>query len=205
MARKTKVKCLHCGKTDLKEIMVKSEYNSRRYLHEDCKKEYEAFRREEEREQREKDSMFKTFAEIYEVQNYQDISTRIYIMFTNLRQGNPVFSGKAFDKRYREGFSYYVIERAILDCRDRIEYANKTKDFQSMSSAMFYGIKIIVDRIPSVNKKVQREMAQREIEERRAKQTSIDEELLESVLEQQQGLEERESKKSDTVDISRFL
>lgn len=203
MAKANKVKCVLCGKSDSKDIMVKTEHSGRRYLHEDCAEEFENFKKGELEETKSKDSMYKLWAEVYGIQNYQDISSRIYAMFTNLRQGNPVFRGKSFDRRYREGFTYDVIERTIEDCRDKIDYANSTKDFESLSSAMFYGIKIVVDRIPAINRKVQREKASREVEEARALSAKVDEELMESVEEQQNT--DRQNRTSNTVDISRFL
>lgn len=202
----TKYKCPICKETDSVELLTQHESYKRRYLHPECLEKHLEKVELEKIEEEEKNSMYTKFSEVYGIQNYEDISSRIYGMFSKLRAGNPVFSGKGFDKRYREGFSYAVIERTIVDCEDRIKYSLSDKDFQSVSSAMYYGIKIIVDRIPTVSKKYERELRAKAVqEERKNNPVEVDSGFLDAHEEDPMERFKRNKKRTNERDISSFL
>ncbi len=160
-----KYKCPVCKQSEVSSLLVQHEVYPKRWMHPECRDEAIEKKRINTIEQEEKDSMYVKFSEIYGIDNYEDISSRIYTMFSNLRAGNPVFKGRSFDKRYREGFSYPVIEKAIEYCEKEIKYSIETKNFTSTASAMFYGMKIIVDKIPFVQKQYDKEQRIKEFNE----------------------------------------
>lgn len=205
-----KYKCPICKETDYKTNLIQNDFYPKRWIHESCFEEVREKKEADAKEQAEKDSMYKKLAEIYCLRNYEDLNKRTFTMFANLRAGNPVFRGKSFDRRYREGFSYPIIERTLEEVRENIEYANQTKDFESINTAVYYGIKIVVDRIPAVQRKYERE--QRVIafnEENRLKALNavIDEERLDAHEEDSiakfKALNAK--KKKNENDISAFL
>lgn len=200
-------KCPICGVRDRESNLTLCEelYKVRR-VHPECANEKLKVIREDRQEQAEKDSMYEKWAEVYSIDNYEDMNQRTFQMFANLRAGNPVFKGKSFDKRYRAGFSYPVIERTIIDCEDRIKYANGSKDFDSIGSAMYYGIKIIVDRIPSVSRIYEREMRAKAVNEERRKETQVNMGELESFSEDSMDIFKRKQKeRKNERDISAFI
>ena len=196
-------KCPICKENGIIHDMVTHEKYPRRYLHKSCleSKMEEIKWQEKENEAREK--MFQTLAEIYNVE-YSNISPFSYAMFERLRNGTPVFSGKAFDRRYKEGFDYEVIEETLKACRESIEYANKTKNFQSLTQSISYGMRIIVDRIPMISKRVERQRKADEVEKLRAENEKIDHDRIKAT-EVDSPIPRKRKRKKNENDISKFL
>ena len=92
-------KCPICGVRDRESNLTLCEelYKVRR-VHPECANEKLKVIREDRQEQAEKDSMYEKWAEVYGIDNYEDMNQRTFQMFANLRAGNPVFKGKSFDK-----------------------------------------------------------------------------------------------------------
>ena len=216
MARKKKepvirkYKCPICKQTDFKTNLIQNDFYPKRWIHESCFEEVREQKEADAKEQAEKNSMYEKLAEIYCLRNYEDLNKRTFTMFANLRAGNPVFRGKSFDKRYRAGFSYPIIERTLDEVRENIEYANQTKEFDSINTAIYYGIKIVVDRIPAVQRKYEREqriIAFNEENRRKELEKVVDEDMLDAYEEDSitKFKKLNSKKKTDENDISAFL
>ena len=185
--------------------MVQYEKLPNRYLHPECKEmEMERFKRNQI-EQEKKDIFWQTLAEIVNLK-FVDIPPRIYTLAQNLRSGNPVFNKKKTDKRYRDGFEWDVMTRTVIDSKQKIRTAIETKDFQSIDSALYYVMKIVVNRIPLVHQKMERE--KKALEVQKAREASITQEDIENIIQYQYDEEDekpRKERKKLGNDISKWL
>ena len=205
MAKQSIRTCPVCKKKDKIDVMVQYEKLPNRYLHPECKEmEMERFKRNQI-EQEKKDIFWQTLAEIVNLK-FVDIPPRIYTLAQNLRSGNPVFNKKKTDKRYRDGFEWDVMTRTVIDSKQKIRTAIETKDFQSIDSALYYVMKIVVNRIPLVHQKMERE--KKALEVQKAREASITQEDIENIIQYQydeEGEKPRKERKKLGNDISKWL
>lgn len=205
MAKQSIRTCPVCKKKDKINVMVQYEKLPNRYLHPECKEmEMERFKRNQI-EQEKKDIFWQTLAEIVNLK-FVDIPPRIYTLAQNLRSGNPVFNKKKTDKRYRDGFEWDVMTRTVIDSKQKIRTAIETKDFQSIDSALYYVMKIVVNRIPLVHQKMERE--KKALEVQKAREASITQEDIENIIQYQYDEEDekpRKERKKLGNDISKWL
>ena len=205
MAKQSIRTCPVCKKKDKIDVMVQYEKLPNRYLHPECREiEIERFNKNQiEKEQ--KDIFWKTLSEIVNLK-FIDIPPRIYTLAQNLRSGNPVFNKKKTDKRYRDGFEWDVMTRTVIDSKQKIRTAIETKDFQSIDSALYYVMKIVVNRIPLVNQKMERE--KKALEVQKAREESITQEKIKNIIRYQYDEEDekpRKERKKLGNDISKWL
>lgn len=205
MAKQSIRTCPVCKKKDKIDVMVQYEKLPNRYLHPECKEmEMERFKRNQI-EQEKKDIFWQTLAEIVNLK-FVDIPPRIYTLAQNLRSGNPVFNKKKTDKRYRDGFEWDVMTRTVIDSKQKIRIAIETKDFQSIDSALYYVMKIVVNRIPLVHQKMERE--KKALEVQKAREASITQEDIKNIIKYQYDEEDekpRKKRKKLGNDISKWL
>ena len=205
MAKQSIRTCPVCKKKDKIDVMVQYEKMPNRYLHPECKEiEVEKFKRNQI-EQEQKDIFWKTLAEIVNLK-FVDIPPRIYTLAQNLRNGNPVFNKKKTDKRYRDGFEWDVMTKTVIDSKQKIRTAIETKDFQSIDSALYYIMKIVVNRIPLVHQKMERE--KKALEVQKARQESLTQEDIKNIIKYQYDEEDerpRKKRKKLGNDISKWL
>ena len=205
MAKQSIRTCPVCKKKDKIDVMVQYEKLPNRYLHPECKEmEIERFKRNQI-EQEKKDVFWETLAEIVNLK-FVDIPPRIYTLAQNLRNGNPVFNKKKTDKRYRDGFEWDVMTRTVIDSKQKIRTAIETKDFQSIDSALYYVMKIVVNRIPLVHQKMERE--KKALEVQKAREESITQEEIKNIIRYQYDEEDekpRKKRKKLGNDISKWL
>ena len=205
MAKQSIRTCPVCKKKDKIDVMVQYEKLPNRYLHPECREiEIERFNKNQiEKEQ--KDIFWKTLSEIVNLK-FIDIPPRIYTLAQNLRSGNPVFNKKKTDKRYRDGFEWDVMTRTVIDSKQKIRTAIETKDFQSIDSALYYVMKIVVNRIPLVDQKMERE--KKALEVQKAREESITQEKIKNIIRYQYDEEDekpRKERKKLGNDISKWL
>lgn len=205
MAKQSIRTCPVCKKKDKIDVMVQYEKLPNRYLHPECKEmEIEKFNRNQI-EQEKKDIFWKTLAEIVNLK-FVDIPPRIYTLAQNLRSGNPVFNKRKTDKRYRDGFEWDVMTRTVVDSKKKIRTAIETKDFQSIDSALYYIMKIVVNRIPLVHQKMERE--KKALEVQKAREASLTQEDIKNIIQYQDDEEDekpRKKRKKLGNDISKWL
>ena len=205
MAKQSIRTCPVCKKKDKIDVMVQYEKLPNRYLHPECKEmEIEKFKINQI-EQEKKDIFWQTLAEIVNLK-FVDIPPRIYTLAQNLRSGNPVFNKRKTDKRYRDGFEWDVMTRTVIDSKQKIRTAIKTKDFQSIDSALYYIMKIVVNRIPLVHQKMERE--KKALEVQRAREASLTQEDIKNIIQYQYDEEDekpRKKRKKLGNDISKWL
>ncbi|MFZ2576676.1 MAG: hypothetical protein WAX22_04270 [Lactococcus hircilactis] len=205
MAKQSIRTCPVCKKKDKIDVMVQYEKLPNRYLHPECREiEIERFKKNQT-EKEQKDIFWKTLSEIVNLK-FIDIPPRIYTLAQNLRSGNPVFNKKKTDKRYRDGFEWDVMTRTVIDSKQKIRTAIETKDFQSIDSALYYVMKIVVNRIPLVNQKMERE--KKALEVQKAREESITQEKIKNIIRYQYDEEDekpRKERKKLGNDISKWL
>lgn len=205
MAKQSIRTCPVCKKKDKIDVMVQYEKLPNRYLHPECKEmEIEKFKINQI-EQEKKDIFWQTLAEIVNLK-FVDIPPRIYTLAQNLRSGNPVFNKKKTDKRYRDGFEWDVMTRTVIDSKQKIRTAIETKDFQSIDSALYYVMKIVVNRIPLVHQKMERE--NKALEVQKAREASITQEDIKNIIRYQYDEKDekpRKKRKKLGNDISKWL
>ncbi|QGJ84931.1 hypothetical protein [Lactococcus phage P1048] len=205
MAKQSIRTCPVCKKKDKIDVMVQYEKLPNRYLHPECKEmEIEKFKINQI-EQEKKDIFWETLAEIVNLK-FVDIPPRIYTLAQNLRSGNPVFNKRKTDKRYRDGFEWDVMTRTVIDSKKKIRTAIETKDFQSIDSALYYIMKIVVNRIPLVHQKMERE--KRALEVQKAREASLTQEDIKKIVRYQYDEEDekpRKKRKKLGNDISKWL
>ena len=205
MAKQSIRTCPVCKKKDKIDVMVQYEKLPNRYLHPECKEmEIEKFKINQI-EQEKKDIFWETLAEIVNLK-FVDIPPRIYTLAQNLRSGNPVFNKRKTDKRYREGFEWDVMTRTLIDSKKKIRTAIETKDFQSIDSALYYIMKIVVNRIPLVHQKMERE--KKALEVQKAREASLTQEDIKNIIQYQYDEEDekpRKKRKKLGNDISKWL
>ena len=205
MAKQSIRTCPVCKKKDKIDVMVQYEKLPNRYLHPECKEmEMERFKRNQI-EQEKKDIFWQTLAEIVNLK-FVDIPPRIYTLAQNLRSGNPVFNKRKTDKRYRDGFEWDVMTRTVIDSKQKIRTAIETKDFQSIDSALYYIMKIVVNRIPLVHQKMERE--KKALEVQKAREASLTQEDIKNIIQYQYDEEDekpRKKRKKLGNDISKWL
>ena len=205
MAKQSIRTCPVCKKKDKIDVMVQYEKLPNRYLHPECKEmEVERFKRNQI-EQEKKDVFWETLAEIVNLK-FVDIPPRIYTLAQNLRSGNPVFNKRKTDKRYRDGFEWDVMTRTVIDSKQKIRTAIETKDFQSIDSALYYIMKIVVNRIPLVHQKMERE--KKALEVQKAREASLTQEDIKNIIQYQYDEEDekpRKKRKKLGNDISKWL
>lgn len=153
MSKRT-VKCQYCEVSDTpKEDMVfevVGKNNTKKYYHGGtC---YEQFLKEKEfkaKERAELDSLVETIKEIYGV---KIVPHQIFPFLNELRNGTRFF-GK-YDYKYKEGYSYSLIEDTYRYCIDSIEKSTRTKDFRNgFLGAFKYGLAIVCDKLAIVEKR----------------------------------------------------
>lgn len=197
--------CPICKNKDKIDVMVEYDKLPNKFLHPECR-EQEIERVERNRvEQEEKDKFWETLADVVNL-TYNDIPPRIYTLAQNLRSGNPVFNKKKVDRRYREGFEWDVMTQTVIDSKKKIRTAIETIDFQSIDSALYYVMKIIVNRIPIVHMKMEREAKAEKV--RKAREESITQEEIKNIIRYQYDEEDekpRKERKKLGNDISKWL
>lgn len=205
MAKQSIRTCPVCKKKDKIDVMVQYEKLPNRYLHPECKEmEIEKFKINQI-EKEKKDIFWETLAEIVNLK-FVDIPPRIYTLAQNLRSGNPVFNKRKTDKRYRNGFEWDVMTRTVIDSKQKIRTAIETKDFQSIDSALYYIMKIVVNRIPLVHQKMERE--KKALEVQKAREASLTQEDIKNIIQYQYDEEDekpRKKRKKLGNDISKWL
>lgn len=205
MAKQSIRTCPVCKQKDKIDVMVQYEKLPNRYLHPECKEmEIEKFKINQI-EKEKKDIFWETLAEIVNLK-FVDIPPRIYTLAQNLRSGNPVFNKRKTDKRYRDGFEWDVMTRTVVDSKKKIRTAIETKDFQSIDSALYYIMKIVVNRIPLVHQKMERE--KKALEVQKAREASLTQEDIKNIIQYQDDEEDekpRKKRKKLGNDISKWL
>lgn len=151
-----KVKCQWCevtdtSKSDMEFIITGKAKQVRKYYHKAC---YPKFLKDKEfknKEQIEKDKLTETLKSIYGV---KEIPRQVFPLIEALRNGQTVFGNKQNrGKRYKEGYSYSLIEDTFIYCMDTIHYWGSKKDFTGFMQYFKYSLAIVIDKIYLVEQK----------------------------------------------------
>lgn len=147
------VKCQYCNvkdtdRDDMEKEVVGKKNKTNKYYHKDCYEKFLVDKKFKEEERLEKDELVNTIMKIY---NVKALPPQFYPLLESLRNGQNVFGAKQnTGKRYKQGYSYKLIEKTYIYCEDTIEYWNNRKSFESLIGALKYGLAIIINKIYKV-------------------------------------------------------
>lgn len=195
-----KVKCQQCGVTDTPKSemefeLVGQKRPMRKYYHKSC---YQDFLKDKEfkaQEKKELDSLVETIEDIFGLRK-QGLTQQAYPLLQNLRNGEKVFGKQTIGKRYKEGYTYSLIEETFRHCEDTINYWLGVKNFDGFMGAFKYSLTIVIDKIYFVEQRAQeREAREAMIEKHIENVESTEEVLFES------NYKKKESNDDDILDF----
>jgi len=165
MARK--VKCQYCGitdtpKTEMEFELVGKTRPVRKYYHKTCYQKFLEDKKFKEKEAEELDSLRQTIEDIFGI---KQLPNQAYPFLQKLRNGEQVFGKQNMGKRYKQGYTYKLIEETFRYCEDTIHYWLGVKGFNGFMGAFKYALSIVIDKIYYVEQRVK---------ERESKQAMID-------------------------------
>lgn len=145
--------CRWCKKKGESDFMVFEEVGkTKKYYCKSCyENDYLPDKKYKEEQKQKKEKLYEKVAEIYEIP-LTEIPKSYFVFVENLRNGEAVFNGQKRSEKYKQGYDYDIIEKAYDYCRKDIEYWNGAKDFDSISIALRYGLRIIIDKINYVER-----------------------------------------------------
>lgn len=162
-----KVKCQYCGVTDTPKDEMEFELVGktkpvRKYYHQTCYQKFLEDKRFKEKEAEELDKLKTTIEDIFGI---KQLPNQVYPFLQKLRNGEQVFGRQNIGKRYKEGYTYSLIEETFRYCEDTIQYWLGVKDFNGFMGAFKYALSIVIDKIYYVEQRVK---------ERESRQAMID-------------------------------
>lgn len=137
---------------------------SKSYIHIGCKV-------KQLREQDNLDKLIATIMRIYNLHVPTDIPSLIYTKINNMRNGTYKDNVK-----YKQGYSYAVIEHSFIIAESVILKALKEKDFTvrvkdpnnfakaKIQKQLLYGLAVVYDKLPQAYRDLQRIKAQKKLE-----------------------------------------
>ena len=176
----------------MEEMEFEDVGKSGKYYHKSCFEEYAKDKEFQEKENAERKKMHEYIAEIYNIP-IESFPRAIFPELENIRNGEEIFKGSKKTIKRKQGYSYNTIRMTYKYCRGQLEYWNEAKDFDSITIAMRYGMRIIMDKISYIDKKV------KESEEVRAYSES------KSDINKQSEFVSNFKKTESKRDISKFL
>lgn len=149
MAKMTR-KCQRCkiDDTHKDEMAVEfvGEKKIRKHYHKECYEKHlkeKAFR---EKEAKELDDLRLTIEKIYGLTK-NPLPKSAYPFLQKLRNGEQIFGNQKMGKRYKEGYSYPLIQETFEHIEDTIHYWNSVKNFNGFMNAFKYALSILIDKI----------------------------------------------------------
>jgi len=167
----------------------------KKYYHKHCYQEFLEDKKFKEKEAEELDSLRQTIENIFGI---KQLPNQAYPFLQKLRNGEQVFGKQTMGKRYKEGYTYSLIEETFKHCEDTIHYWLGVKDFNGFMGAFKYSLSIVIDKIYYVEQRVQ---------EQESKKAMIDNHIKHIVDEEDSVFESSYKKTSKTQeeDILDFL
>jgi len=139
-----KATCPICKlKVDTK-LMIKEKDNKYYHLNV-CHQKYLDKKKLAEKEQNQKDKLYKTIMRIHGLKNSQEIPTLFYMKVEEVRNNSGLLG--RYDKKYKEGVPYSGIDYTYDYCIDDINKALYTKSEESLLSKMNYCFGIVRNNI----------------------------------------------------------
>lgn len=155
--------CRWCKeKADMETMVSEKQGKQNKFYHKTCYDDYVADREFKQGQVEMKQRLHEKVAEIYRIPI--DMLPKDYFSYIeNIRNGEPAFKGHKPSTKYKEGYEYTIIEKTYDYCRKDIEYWNEAKDFDSIGTAIRYGLRIILDKIHYVSRQEKRYNAEESV------------------------------------------
>lgn len=161
MAKLTR-KCQYCklddtNKDEMTLVVVDSGKKPiNKFYHNEC---YEKFLKEKEFKDKEREELDNLAQVVMKIYGVKILPKNVYPYLQDLRNGTRFFGRDK--KKYKEGYSYDLIAETFEHCSETIEFWNGRKSFDSLSSAIRYGLAIVCDKLHFVEQRRNRREEQR--------------------------------------------
>lgn len=152
-----KVKCKFCGIADTpkKELIwtvretPKSKLNE--YFHEECYPQHLAHKAFKEKERKEQDELNETLKDVL----MRPQMGAIWSLLAQVRNGEELglINGRQKSNRYKEGVTYAQLNEAFKYSKADIQYALRTKNFDSSFTEFKYALQIAVGNLIHIETK----------------------------------------------------
>lgn len=153
------------------EVIVGEKSTTRKYFHKHC---YGAYLKDKAFKEQERVELDKLIAKIMKIYGVKAVPHNVYPFLQDLRNGTRFF-GK-YDYKYKQGYSYELIEETFEFCSDTIEYYNARKSFNGLTNAIRYGLAIVCDKLSTVEKRKKQQEKNRQQIERHLEKIDVESE-----------------------------
>ncbi|PGO60618.1 hypothetical protein [Priestia megaterium] len=160
------------------ETVKTNKREMKKFYHENCYQKLLEERAFKEKEYWELDALRLVVQKIYGI---DPLPSSAYGLLQKIRNGEPVFGSKQnIGKRYKEGYSYPLIQETYEYCSDTIEWANANKNFDGFMGAFRYGLAIIIDKLYIVEQRAKERERKRLLIDKHIEKISEDEQIFET-------------------------
>ena len=177
-----KVKCQYCGitdtpKTEMEFELVGKTRPVRKYYHKTCYQKFLEDKKFKEKEAEELDSLRQTIEDIFGI---KQLPNQVYPFLQKLRNGEQVFGRQNMGKRYKQGYTYKLIEETFRHCEDTIHYWLDRINFDGFMGAFKYALAIVIDKIYFVEQRAKEREDKDKMIEKHIEQVEISDVMFES-------------------------
>lgn len=155
-----KRKCYWCNVTDtnmedMEFILVGDTQNKKKHYHKgECWEAYQKRQAFIDKELKELDDLRLYIEDLYGIVKGEGLPKEAYSLLQKIRNGQPALRNQTnIGKRYKEGYTYPVIQETFDYCSETIEYWNKRKNFDSFMGGFIYALTIVIDKLYFVDKR----------------------------------------------------
>lgn len=177
-----KVKCQWCGVTDTPKDEMEFELVGktkpvRKYYHQTCYQKFLEDKRFKEKEAEELDKLKTTIEDIFGI---KQLPNQAYPLLQKLRNGEQVFGKQNMGKRYKEGYTYSLIEETFRHCEDTIHYWLDRINSDGFMGAFKYALAIVIDKIYFVEQRAKEREDKDKMIEKHIEQVEVSDVMFES-------------------------
>lgn len=176
------VKCQYCGVTDTPKDEMEFELVGktkpvRKYYHQTCYQKFLEDKRFKEKEAEELDKLKTTIEDIFGI---KQLPNQAYPFLQKLRNGEQVFGKQNMGKRYKEGYTYSLIEETFRHCEDTIHYWLDRINSDGFMGAFKYALAIVIDKIYFVEQRAKERENKDKMIEKHIEQVEVSDVMFES-------------------------
>lgn len=148
------VKCWWCGEKDTDRKDMNFDLvgeKSKKYYHKECYPKFLEHKKFKKEESKKLDDLYNCIKDIYQVKG--SLPPSAVALLQDMRNGKEVLRGRKMGKRYKEGYSYEIIQKTFEECEKDIHYSIATKTHIKGFMGIFkYTLTIVLDNIYNVAK-----------------------------------------------------
>lgn len=151
MASRTQRKCQWCKEYgNIDEMIYILQGKTKKFYHQNCYQEYLKDKEFKAKERQELDELVEVIKKVFGVKR---LPNSVYPYLQDIRNGTQFF-GK-YNYKYKNGYSYKLIAETFDYCEYVIQDSIRRKGFNDFMTAFKYGLAIVVNKLPFVERKKQ--------------------------------------------------